>query len=107
MKQHKLNLRSIKYSEKKLEENIHYFDKYDFDYLAVNQDLPESFIEKYMLHMDEITWGYICLYQKLSEEFIKKHINRIFIERIMLNKKISKKLKNKIKQEIETLREII
>jgi hypothetical protein len=81
MKKHNLNLARNKYSEKELEDNINFFDLID--------------------------WGDIAYHQELSEEFIKKHINKISIFLLMRNKKISKKLKEKIEKEINLLKEII
>jgi hypothetical protein len=128
MKRHKLNLTSIQYSEKELENNIKLFSSYDdWDNISKCQTLSEEFIEKYLFqlnwfliskyqnlsekfiekHSDKVDWGIISFYQKLSGQFIKNYINRINLDGIMLNKKISKKLKNKIEQEIKTLKEII
>jgi hypothetical protein len=124
---HNLNLIKKKYSEKTLEKNIDLFNYEDWFCIARFQKLSEKFIEKYSdklnwyyisgfqnlseefmeKHSNKICWFSISLYQKLSEEFIKKHINKIDVEELMYNKRVSKKTKNKIKKEINLLKEII
>jgi hypothetical protein len=104
MKKHNLDLMRKKYSEKELEENIELFDNYDLRVMSYYQNLSEKFIEK---HSDKVFWNYISESQKLSEVFIKKHINKIKIDFLMDNKYISKELKKQIKQEIQTLKDII
>jgi hypothetical protein len=97
---HNLDLVYKKYTEEELENNIHLFEFNDFRRIYTYQKLSEKFIEK---HSTNVDWGYISHYQYLSEEFIKKHINKISIYYLMMNKKISKN----IKQEIKTLKYII
>jgi hypothetical protein len=126
MKKHNLYLKSEKYSENDLENNIHLFDERDWEHICANQKLSEKFIEKYsdkvcwesiccnqnlsecfiekhMPELDSITWDYISYYQILSEEFIRKHIHKINVFCLMENIKIC----NNIKQEINLLKEII
>ena len=69
----------------------------------INYNYPTKQLEKYIHLFDSIDWYNISGNQKLSEEFIKKHIDKINIYWLMQNKKISEK----IKQEIKTLKEII
>jgi hypothetical protein len=104
MKKHNLDLIRKKYSEKELEEYIKFFSDYDLEVISYTQNLSEEFIEKYS---DKVDWYYISSRQNLSEEFIRKHINKIHISWLMNNNFISRKLKNKIKKEIKTLKEII
>ena len=82
MKRHNLDLINYNYPTKQLEKYIHLFD-------------------------DDDDWCCISEFQKLSEEFIEKNINKIDIDYLMENKNISKKLKNKVKKEINLLKEII
>jgi hypothetical protein len=97
---HNLDLSNTKYSEETLEKYINSFSGWDWYYISYCQVLSEKFIEK---HSDKLNWYEISFYQKLSEEFMKKHIDKIDIGCLTENKNISEK----IKQEIQTLKEII
>ena len=127
MKRHNLDFLNKKYSEKELEKNINLFDEHDWWRISFCQKLSEQFIEKYLnkidletvsecqvlsekfieKYSDKLDWIYISECQKLSEQFIKKHFDKINIKFLMINEKISKKVKNKIKKEINLLKEII
>jgi hypothetical protein len=128
MKKHcLLDLPKYKFSEEELENNVKFFDGFHWPLISKYQTLSESFIEKYsdrvswhyisiyqrlseefiIKHSNKFDWRWISHYQKLYEEFIKKHINKIDIGCLMENKKVSKKTKNKIKKEINLLKEII
>ena len=69
MKKH--NLIKNKYSEEELEDNVHFFDKFDWNSISFYQNLSEEFIEKYS---DKLDWCWISRHQKLSESFIMKYI---------------------------------
>ena len=127
MKEHNLDLENKKYPEEELENKINSFDEDDWYSISEYQSLSEEFIEKYSnklnwywiskrqslsekfieKHSDKVVWEFISELQSLSEEFIRKHINKIHISWLMNNNFISRKLKNKIKKEIKTLKEII
>ena len=97
---HNLKLKTQKYSEKELENNINLFNEWDWYYISYCQVLSEGFIEKYS---DKVEWYDISKYQILSESFIKRNINKINIHYLMMNKNISEE----IKKEINLLKEII
>ena len=104
MNEQNLHLIRKKYSEKELEDNIKFFSDYDLEVISYYQNLSEEFIEK---HSDKLDWYYISSQQNLSEEFIRKHIDKINTYSLMNNNYISRELKNQIKEEIKTLKEII
>ena len=124
---HNLDLIKNNSSEEELEKYIHLFESIDWIYISAYQKLSEEFIEnhsddvrwelisKYQIlsenfiekYSDKLMWDNVSLCQNLSEFFIKKHINKIDIDCLMINKKISKRLKNKIEKEINLLKEII
>jgi hypothetical protein len=124
---HKLDLIENKYSEEELEANIHLFDIINWNFISQFQNLSEEFIEKHSgkvhwykisvyqnlsekfieKHLVEVNWAGISLCQELSEQFIKKHIRKINFYYLMINDKISNKIKDKIEKEFYLLKEII
>jgi hypothetical protein len=104
MKKHNLDLVYGKYLEQELENNVHLFDHWDWLDISCKQKLSESFIEEYS---DKLWWRWISRYQGLSEKFIAKHSDKILILYLMDNDNISEELKEKIKKEINLLKEII
>jgi len=75
-----------------LEKVMYTQHKYSLDFkeictaISINQQLPESFIEKHRTKLDGIC---ICIYQKLSEDFIRKYQNQVFWTRISEHQKLS------------------
>jgi hypothetical protein len=97
---HNLDLVINRYSIKEIEENIIFFDDWDWVKISTYQYLTDNFIEKYS---DKVDWDQISYFQYLSETFIRKHINKINFKCLIYNKNISEEIKN----EINTLKEII
>lgn len=81
--------------DEKLSEDfiLEYITYLDFNLVSMYQKLSENFIRKFQ---NRVNWAFISQFQKLSLSFMIEFRYALYIDRILINKSIHLKIRNKI-----------
>ena len=63
-------------------------EKYYWERLCLNPNLPEWFFEKYI---DKVSWYWLCRNTSISEEFFEKHLDKVVWSELCQNPNMSEK----------------
>ncbi len=81
-----------KCSEPFMEKYIEHINMYSwYDILTLNNNLSESFIEKYTDDNSRMYWDEVCEWQRISKDFAIRHLDDISVKALQNNKFINQR----------------